>query len=114
MFFLFPDPHFKKKKHKARIITRQLLDEYAFCMAIGGILYTATDVLDLHQWMDKHLSEHPLFQKLTDAEVVTFVFDKTKYILLIGSNRNLIRWFRLCCRARKKARKSPGIKAINI
>lgn len=25
LFFLFPDPHFKKKKHKARIITHQLL-----------------------------------------------------------------------------------------
>ncbi|KAJ3105935.1 tRNA (guanine-N(7)-)-methyltransferase (tRNA(m7G46)-methyltransferase) [Phlyctochytrium planicorne] len=51
MFFLFPDPHFKKKKHKARIITPQLLGEYAYVLKIGGILYTVTDVKDLHDWM---------------------------------------------------------------
>jgi len=30
MFFLYPDPHFKQKKHKWRIITSNLLAEYAF------------------------------------------------------------------------------------
>ncbi len=70
MFFLFPDPHFKKKKHKARIITQQLLGEYAYLMKVGGILYTCTDVLDLHQWMVKHLDEHPLFERLTQEEMV--------------------------------------------
>lgn len=34
IFFLFPDPHFKKKKHKARIITPQLLAEYAFVLKV--------------------------------------------------------------------------------
>ena len=35
MFFLFPDPHFKKSKHKWRIINSSNLDEYAFVMAKG-------------------------------------------------------------------------------
>ena len=30
MFFLFPDPHFKKTKHKWRIINSSLLAEYAY------------------------------------------------------------------------------------
>ena len=30
MFFLFPDPHFKKAKHKWRIINDTLLAEYAY------------------------------------------------------------------------------------
>ncbi|SCU87061.1 LAME_0D08614g1_1 [Lachancea meyersii CBS 8951] len=65
MFFCFPDPHFKQRKHKARIITNTLLSEYAYALKEGGIVYTITDVLDLHQWMVKHLEEHPLFDRLS-------------------------------------------------
>ena len=46
MFFLFPDPHFKKAKHKWRIINETLLAEYAFVLREGGRLYTVTDVED--------------------------------------------------------------------
>ncbi|QLG73982.1 hypothetical protein HG535_0F04940 [Zygotorulaspora mrakii] len=64
MFFCFPDPHFKQRKHKARIITNTLLSEYAYVLKEGGIVYTITDVEDLHNWMVKHLEEHPLFERL--------------------------------------------------
>lgn len=56
MFFLFPDPHFKKTKHKWRIISSNLLAEYAYVLRPGGILYTITDVEDLYIWMTKHIS----------------------------------------------------------
>lgn len=69
MFFLFPDPHFKKKKHKARIISQQLLGEYAYALQVGGILYVATDVRDLYEWMVKHLDMHPLFDRISDEEL---------------------------------------------
>ena len=72
MFFLFPDPHFKKKKHKARIISTGLLAEYAYALKVDGILYTVTDVKDLHEWMVKHLDEHPLFVRMTESELVRF------------------------------------------
>ncbi|KAJ9094644.1 hypothetical protein QFC19_007857 [Naganishia cerealis] len=62
IFFLFPDPHFKRSKHKARIITTTLLAEYAYVLRPGGILYTVTDVKDLHDWMMHHLSLHPSFE----------------------------------------------------
>lgn len=65
MFFCFPDPHFKQRKHKARIITNTLLSEYAYVLREGGIIYTITDVLDLHEWMVRHLTEHPLFERLS-------------------------------------------------
>ncbi|AJV00348.1 tRNA (guanine-N(7)-)-methyltransferase (tRNA(m7G46)-methyltransferase) [Saccharomyces cerevisiae] len=65
MFFCFPDPHFKQRKHKARIITNTLLSEYAYVLKEGGIVYTITDVKDLHEWMVKHLEEHPLFERLS-------------------------------------------------
>ncbi len=64
MFFCFPDPQFKQRKHKARIVTTTLLSEYAFVLKEGGIIYTITDVLDLHNWMVKHLDAHPLFERL--------------------------------------------------
>jgi len=35
MFFLFPDPHFKKTKHKWRIISPTLLAEYAYVLKVG-------------------------------------------------------------------------------
>ena len=70
MFFLFPDPHFKKKKHKARIINETLLAEYAFVMAVGGMLYAATDVLDLHNWMVECLEAHPLFSRIPNEELM--------------------------------------------
>lgn len=35
MFFLYPDPHFKKAKHKWRIINQALLSEYAYVLRKG-------------------------------------------------------------------------------
>lgn len=65
IFFCFPDPHFKSRKHKARIISPTLLSEYAYCLKPDeGIVYTITDVKDLHDWMVKHLEAHPLFARL--------------------------------------------------
>jgi len=83
MFFLFPDPHFKKAKHKWRIISPTLLSEYAYVLQPGGVVYTVTDVRDLHEWMVQHLEEHPLFQRLTESElaadpVVPVLFDSSE------------------------------------
>ena len=66
LFFLFPDPHFKSRKHKARIISPTLLAEYAYVLRPGGIVYTITDVQDLHEWMKTHLEEFPLFEPVSE------------------------------------------------
>lgn len=68
IFFLFPDPHFKARKHKARIISPTLLAEYAYVLRPGGIVYTVTDVRDLHEWMVRHLTEFPLFERIPDDD----------------------------------------------
>jgi len=68
MFFLFPDPHFKKTKHKWRIISPTLLAEYAFVLRPGGLIYTITDVKELHDWMVAHISAHPLFERVSAVE----------------------------------------------
>ncbi len=66
LFFCFPDPHFKKKNWRRRIINKELLDVYAYCMVPGGKIFTITDVEDLHNWMAGSLEEHPCFKKLKD------------------------------------------------
>lgn len=91
MFFLYPDPHFKKSKHKWRIINKSLLAEYAYVLAedvsilsilfqwfhrelsfviIQAIVYTITDVVELHRWIVKHFEEHPLFEEVTKQDMV--------------------------------------------
>jgi tRNA (guanine-N7-)-methyltransferase len=54
VFICFPDPHFKARKHKARIVSASLNAEYAWVLRPGGFLYTITDVKDLHLWMVGH------------------------------------------------------------
>ncbi|EGD76805.1 tRNA (guanine-N(7)-)-methyltransferase [Salpingoeca rosetta] len=69
LFFLYPDPHFKKKKHKWRIINTNLLAEYAYVLRPGGLVYTITDVIAMNEWMVSHLSAHPLFERVTQEEL---------------------------------------------
>lgn len=69
MFFLFPDPHFKEKNHRRRVISTHLLDEYAYVLRVGGIIYTITDVEELGVWMKECLEKHPLFEALSEDEV---------------------------------------------
>lgn len=66
LFFLFPDPHFKSRKHKARIISPTLLAEYAFILRPGGIVYTITDVKELYEWMKSHIESFPLFESIDE------------------------------------------------
>ncbi len=42
IFICFPDPHFKAKNHRRRIVSYALLSEYAYILAPGGRLYTIT------------------------------------------------------------------------
>lgn len=37
------------------------------------MVYTITDVKDLHEWMVMHLGQHPLFKRLTQEELVSSV-----------------------------------------
>ncbi|VAI72456.1 unnamed protein product [Triticum turgidum subsp. durum] len=69
MFFLFPDPHFKEKNHRRRVISMHLLDEYAYVMEAGGIIYTITDVEELGIWMHTCLEKHPLFGAVPEEEI---------------------------------------------
>jgi tRNA (guanine-N7-)-methyltransferase len=63
IFLCFPDPHFKQRKHKARIVSYTLNSEYAYVLKPRGVVYTITDVKDLHEWMVGHFEKHPSFER---------------------------------------------------
>lgn len=69
IFLCFPDPHFKARKHKARIVSATLNSEYAYVLRPGGIVYTITDVEDLHTWMVGHFEAHRSFERVGESEV---------------------------------------------
>ena len=70
MFFCFPDPHFKAKNHRRRIVSHNLLTEYAYFIKPGGRLYTITDVHELHLWHVEKCTDHPYFERIPDEEVL--------------------------------------------
>ena len=43
--------------HRRRIVTVNLLAEYAYIMQEGGILYTVTDVPELGEWMSNAMEK---------------------------------------------------------
>lgn len=45
-----------------------LAAEYAFVVKPGGIIYTITDVKDLHEWMAGHFASCNLFERLSEEE----------------------------------------------
>ncbi|KAL9050912.1 MAG: hypothetical protein Q9162_006339 [Coniocarpon cinnabarinum] len=64
IYLCFPDPHFKARKHKARIVSAALLSEYAYVLRPGGLVYIITDVEDLFEWMRSHFAESELFARV--------------------------------------------------
>lgn len=47
-----------------------LLIPFVFVWACQGLVYTMTDVEEVHTWMVKHFTEHPLFTRVPDEELV--------------------------------------------
>lgn len=83
LFFCYPDPHFKRKKNRQRVVSALMLDEYAFVMAEGvGVAYVVTDVEELFQWMVERFEGHALFERREESvhtadAVARFVRDMT-------------------------------------
>ncbi|KRX23968.1 tRNA (guanine-N(7)-)-methyltransferase [Trichinella nelsoni] len=80
MFFLFPDPHFKRSKQKWRIISNTLLAEYAYFLS--GIIYLATDVKEYMDWARSHFESFPLFEEIPPERLV---LNDPIYPLLLNS-----------------------------
>ena len=54
IFICFPDPHFKAKNHRRRIVSDNMLSEYAYLLAPNALLYTVTGKHVCHICRDTH------------------------------------------------------------
>eukprot|EP00871_Galdieria_phlegrea_P004750 jgi/Galph1/5276/GphlegSOOS_G3978.1 len=67
-FICFPDPHFKRKKHRQRLVSLRFLSEAAYCLKDNGLIYVVTDVEELFEWMMHKLRQHPSFERVSSTE----------------------------------------------
>lgn len=75
IFVCFPDPHFKARKHKARIISESLNAEYAYVLKPGGLLYTITDVEEYHHWVLRHFKYETVEGEIVADEITGGIRD---------------------------------------
>ncbi|KAL7344652.1 tRNA (guanine-N(7)-)-methyltransferase [Encephalitozoon intestinalis] len=68
IFILFPDPHFKKRKQKGRVVCQQMMEMYEYILADGGRLYVSTDVEELFDYMVEVILAHGRFRPLSKDE----------------------------------------------
>lgn len=68
IFILFPDPQFKKKKHKARIVCLQMIPMYHFLLKMNGRIYISTDVEELFVSMVESFKGFECFKRLCEEE----------------------------------------------
>lgn len=67
VFVHFPDPWWKKRHQKRRVLQPSFLDTLGRLMAAGGELFVQTDVPDRHELYVRTVSEHEAFEIVDDA-----------------------------------------------
>ena len=82
----FPDPWFKNRHAKRRVVQRELVTELANYLAVGGVVFLQSDIQFVAEEMCDRFYEHPAFEKLgtttwlaenplpvpTEREIATF------------------------------------------
>ncbi|KAI9131606.1 tRNA (guanosine(46)-N7)-methyltransferase TrmB [Acaryochloris sp. CCMEE 5410] len=61
----FPDPWFKRRHQKRRVVQPQLVNELAICLKPEGLLLIQSDVLEVAIDMCDRIAEHPAFTGTT-------------------------------------------------
>ena len=62
----FPDPWFKKRQAKRRVVQPELIDTLATYLKVGGVVFLQSDVEEVAQEMCDRFSTHPAFQRQGD------------------------------------------------
>ena len=62
--FNFPDPWFKKKHYKRRVIQQDFINILSNSMQKGSLIFIKTDVKDLFEYMDGIISSNFNFRKI--------------------------------------------------
>ena len=62
--FNFPDPWFKKRHHKRRVIQPEFINILSNLLQSGSLIFIKTDVKDLFEYMDYTISSNLNFKKI--------------------------------------------------
>ena len=66
--FNFPDPWFKKKHHKRRVIQPEFLNIFSDLLQKGALIFIKTDVKDLFDYMDCTISNNFNFKTIDNND----------------------------------------------
>lgn len=64
----FPDPWFKNRHAKRRVVQPELVAELANYLALGGTVFLQSDIKFVAEEMCDRFTEHPAFVRLGDGE----------------------------------------------
>lgn len=64
----FPDPWFKRRHQKRRLVQPQLVTELAACLSPGGYLLLQSDIEEVAVEMRDCFGQHPAFVNQSDAD----------------------------------------------
>ena len=65
----FPDPWFKKKHHKRRIIQAEFLNRLSLLMSTDSLLFIKSDVEELYKYMNSSISNSLIFEKVKNKNL---------------------------------------------
>ena len=82
--FYFPDPWFKKKHHKRRVIQPEIINFLSNTMQKRSLIFIKTDVKDLFDYIESTISESINFKKLAKED---FLFEESFNPNKIQTNR---------------------------
>jgi len=65
----FPDPWFKKKHHKRRILQAEFLNRLSLIMSNESLLFLKSDVKELYLYMNSVISDSLIFEKVKNKNL---------------------------------------------
>ena len=92
--FNFPDPWFKKRHHKRRVVQPELINILSSYMQKGSLIFVKTDVKDLFDYMDCTISKNFNFKQIEQNDFDfyqsfnpnKFKTNREKYVIFNGHN----------------------------
>tara|TARA_A100001035_G_scaffold258092_1_gene234590 strand:+ start:383 stop:1012 length:630 start_codon:yes stop_codon:yes gene_type:complete len=67
--FNFPDPWFKRRHHKRRVVQPDLINIFSNIMEQGSLIFVKTDVRDLFYYIDSTISSNSYFKKINQKDL---------------------------------------------
>ena len=88
--FNFPDPWFKKRHYKRRVIQPEFINNLSNSLQRGSLIFVKTDVKDLFDYMDNTISNNFYFKTIDEKDIncsqsfnpIKVKTDREKYAIL--------------------------------